>query len=108
VTEEKTRSPFPLIAGHVLLGRSDGLERVDAEAAGALSGGTLRGMLDQLPDELLAAPELGREGDPAMHRVRYHDYLTTRLQPPRAFHAAALEARAALRRLAPRARSARR
>lgn len=108
VTAERTRGPFPLIAGHVLLGRADGLDRLDEEAAAALTGEALREILDQLPDELLAAPELEREGAPEVHRARYHEYLGARLQAPRAFHTAALEAREALRRAPARARSARR
>ena len=107
-TPEKVRAPFPLIAGHVLLRRSDGLDRVDAESAAALEGETVRRIVDQLPDELLAGPQLEREGDPGMHRARYYEYLTARLLAPRAFHTAALEAREALLRTAPRARSARR
>jgi hypothetical protein len=107
-TPEKVRGPFPLIAGHVLLARTDGLDRADAESAAALTDETLRGILDLLPDELLEAPELEREGAPAMHRTRYHEYLTARLQAPRAFHEAAVEAREALRRTVPTPRSARR
>jgi hypothetical protein len=107
-TPDKARAPFPLIASHVLLGRSDGLERVDAGAAAALTGATLRRMVELLPDELLAAPEVAGEGSPATHRARYFEYLTARLEPPRAFVAAAVEAREALRRSPPRPRSARR
>ena len=108
LTADRIRSAFPLVAGHVLLGRSDGLDEVDARAAAALDGATLRRIVELLPDELLTAPELEREGDPEVHRRRYHEFLTARLQPPRAFHAAALEAREQLRRSTPRARSARR
>lgn len=107
-TAEKARAPFPLIASHVLLGRSDGLERADAELASALTTATLRRILELLPDELLAAPEIQGEGDPAMHRARYFDYLAARLESPRAFVAAAVDAREALRRSTPRPRSARR
>ena len=45
---------------------------------------------------------------PHVHRTRYYEYLATRLQSPRAFHEAALEACEALRRTTPRARPARR
>ena len=107
-TPEKVRGPFPLIAGHVLLRRSDGLEQVDAESAAVLTGAMLQAIVEQLPDELLAAPGLEREGGPDVHRTRYYEYLATRLQSPRAFHEAALEAREALRRTTPRARPARR
>ncbi|HEX6668419.1 MAG TPA: HipA family kinase [Gemmatimonadales bacterium] len=107
-TPKKTRGPFPLIAGHVLLRRGDELEPVDAECAGELTGETLRRIVDLLPDELLRGSGLEREGDPAVHRERYLDYLTARLRSPRAFHTAAVEARDSLRRSTPRARSARR
>jgi hypothetical protein len=108
LTPEKVRGPFPLIAGHVLLSRSDGLEESDATAAAALDASTIRRIVARIPDELLAGPGMEREGGPDVHRARYGDYLTARLEPPRAFHAAALEARERLRRSAPSPRSARR
>ncbi|HEU4525617.1 MAG TPA: HipA family kinase [Gemmatimonadales bacterium] len=107
-TAERVRSPFQLIAGHVLLARSDGLEHVDADLAAVLAGDKLRAIVDLVPDGLLTAPELEREGGPPMHRARYYEYLTARLEAPRAFHSAAVKAREALRRSIPRARSARR
>jgi hypothetical protein len=107
-TPERVRGPFPLIASHVLLRRSDGLEQVDTEAAAVLGDATLQRLIELLPDELLAAPGLEREGSPEVHRTRYYEYLAARLQAPRAFHTSALEAREALRRSTPRARSARR
>ena len=107
-TAEKVRGPFPMIAGHVLLRRSDGLEQVDAASAAVLTEERLRGLIDLLPDGLLGAPELEREGGPEVHRTRYHEYLAARLQAPRAFHTAAVEARDMLHRTTPQARSARR
>lgn len=107
-TPEKARAPFPLIAGHVLLRRSDGLEDIDAVAAALLTEDTIRGIIDAVPDELLSTPDLERDGAPTVHRARYYEYLTARLAAPRAFHAAALEARETLRRSTPIARSARR
>jgi hypothetical protein len=105
---DRVRGPFPLIADHVLLARTDGLEQIDAEAAAALDDATLRRVVQLLPDELLAAPTLEREGSPEVHRSRYREYLAARLQAPRAFHTTALDAREALRRSTPRGRSARR
>jgi hypothetical protein len=107
-TPEKARAAFPLIANHVLLRRSDGLEEIDAVAAALLTEDVVRGIIDAVPDELLCTPELEREGAPATHRGRYYEYLTARLAAPRAFHTAALEARETLRRSTPMARSARR
>jgi hypothetical protein len=92
----------------VLLGRSDGLDQIDAHLAALLTGDTVRELVGLIPDELLAVPGLDREGDPPMHRARYHEYLAARLEAPRAFHQGAVEAREVLRRSTPRARSARR
>ena len=107
-TPERARSPFPLIEHHVLLRRSDGLEEIDAVAAAMLTDETVRGIIDAVPDQLLSTPELETDGEPAVHRARYYEYLGARLRAPRAFHAAALEARETLRRSTPTARSARR
>jgi hypothetical protein len=108
VTVEKARGPFPLIANHVLLARSGGLEETDAAAAATLQGGVLRDLIATIPDELLSGPEFAREGNPEAHRNRYYDYLDTRLRPPRAFVSAAVEAQERLLRMPERPRSARR
>ena len=107
-TPEKVRGPFSLIADHVLLARSDGLEEIDAAAASTLDSGTIRELLAMIPDELLGAPALQGEGSPDTHRARYLDYLAGRLEAPRAFVAGAIEARERLRRTPARARPARR
>jgi hypothetical protein len=108
LTPDKVRAAFPLIAGHVLLSRSEGLEAIDAAAAAALGAATIGELVARIPDELLAGPGLDQEGEPDVQRTRYRDYLTARLESPRAFHAAALEARERLRRSTPAPRSARR
>jgi hypothetical protein len=108
LTPDKVQAPFPLIAGHVLLSRSEGLEEIDAAAAAALGAATIGELVARIPDELLAGPGLDQEGEPDVQRTRYRDYLTARLESPRAFHAAALEARERLRRSTPAPRSARR
>jgi hypothetical protein len=105
---EKTRGPFPLVANHVLLGWSEGIEEVDGWAAEALGGQAVEGVLSALPDELLTGPEFEAEGSPEAHRRRYYGYLTERLRSPRAFVAAAVEARERLRRTTPQRRAARR
>jgi hypothetical protein len=107
-TPEKTRGPFPLVANHVLLSWSDGVDEVDDPAAAAIGGPVLEDILSGLPDELLTGPELEAEGAPAVHRRRYYEYLTERLRPPREFVAAAVEARERLRRTTPQRRAARR
>ena len=107
-TEERVRGAFPLIARHVLLGRSDGLEAVDEAAAGRLDRDSLRAIVEAVPDELLAGPEYAGDLDARAQRARYLDYLTARLRAPRAFLAAAVEERERLRRLRPLPLSARR
>lgn len=107
-TPEKVRGPFALITDHVLLARSEGIDGADAAGAAALDGETLRAAVATIPDELLTGPEYEAEGGPEAHRARYHDYLSTRLQAPRAFVSAAVEARERLARTPPRPRAARR
>jgi hypothetical protein len=107
-TAEKTRGPFPLVANHVLLGSSDGIEEVDDVAAAAVGGPALEETLSSLPDELLTGAELEAEGVPDVHRRRYQDYLGDRLRSPRAFVSAAVEARERLRQTTPQRRAARR
>ena len=108
-TPEKTRGPFPLVGNHVLLGWSDGIDEVDESAAAAVGGRALEEILSAVPDELLdrARVRAGREV-PISTRRRYHEYLTDRLGAPRAFVAAAVEARERMRRTAPQRRAARR
>ena len=107
-TPEKTRGPFPLVANHVLLGWSEGLEAVDEVAAAALGSSALEEVVSAVPDELLGGPALEAEGSPEVHRRRYFDYLSERLRAPRAFVPAAVEARDRLRRSTPQRRAARR
>ncbi len=107
-TPEKIRGPFAFIDRHVLLAQSDGLENIDAVAAAAIGGEIVRGLISMLPDELLTGPEFAAKGDPETHRARYRDYLVSRLQHPRAFLGAAVEARERVRRAPVRRRAARR
>lgn len=108
VTPEKVRGPFRLIVNHVLLAQSEGLEQIDAVATAALGGDALRSLVSAIPDELLTGPEYAGDVGPEGHRARYLAYLDARLQAPRAFVSAAVEARERLRDLTPHARSARR
>jgi hypothetical protein len=107
-TPEKTRGPFPLVANHVLLQSSDGIEELDEWAAEAVGGRALEDILGALPDELLTGPQFEAEGGPDVHRKRYFEYLTERLRAPRAFVSGAVEARERLRRTTPQRRAARR
>jgi hypothetical protein len=107
-SEERVRGPFPLIARHVLLSRSNGLEAVDQPAAERLDRETLRAIVGAVPDELLSGPEYAGDLGPEAQRTRYLDYFTERLRPPRAFVQAAVEERERLRTLRPLPLSARR
>jgi hypothetical protein len=84
VTDEKTRTPFPLIKDHVLLARADQIERADAEFAPRITRALVGAVVSAVPDQLL-------QDD----RQRYVDYLLTRVSEPREFVAEALRARAA-------------
>lgn len=102
VDAERTRTPFPLIRDHVLLGQSGDLAAFDTLAGARLGEETLRTIVDALPDELLAP------GGAADERERYLGYLLARLAPPRAFTAEAVKARERRLREPPRALGARR
>jgi hypothetical protein len=109
VIEDAARAPFPRIAGHVLLGRAGDVAAVDAEIAARLLGGGLARAIDRIPSELLLDPLLeGEFASEAAHRDRYRSYLEARLEAPRAFAAAAEEARRAHQAGSPRALEARR
>jgi len=109
VDDARTRTPFPLIARHVLLREADGIQEADERLAARLEGGVLAELLRQVPDALLLDEVAGREfdtGDEA--RERYHRYLATRLEAPRPFVAEAVRAREAVLAEPPRPLSARR
>src|SRR5690606_1847166 len=96
VDAARTRTPFPLIRDHVLPGKAEHLERVDAEMATRLGPGRLAEIVDALPEELLMDPlARGDFGSVEEARARYARYLTERLEEPRAFVEEALRARAA-------------
>jgi hypothetical protein len=84
---ERARSPFPLIAHHVLLSLTtdDALAAADDALAARLSAGVIDEILARIPDSWLAEDE---------ERARYRGYLLARLEAPRAFAAAAIRARA--------------
>ena len=109
VDEARTRSPFPLIRDHVLLGETDDLEAVDAECAALLSDDALANILHAVPEGLLMDPAGGREFASAeMARERYIRYLRERVREPRVFVSSAVAARAHVRAGEQRPLSARR
>jgi hypothetical protein len=92
--DERTRTAFPLIKDHVLLGEATGIEDADARLARMLSNAVLDDILAAVPDALLRDPLIAAEfPDAAAARRRYVTYLQTRLRGPRAFVAQAVEAR---------------
>jgi len=96
-------------ASNVLLDRAGDLAAVDAVLAGALTADMIGRVLAQVPGELLTDPVSHREFSSAdAARARYHEYLITRLRPPRDFVAEAVRARDQLRREPARPLSARR
>jgi hypothetical protein len=84
-------SRFPEIRSHVLLPYATALHEADAALSALLTDDVLHGIVDLVPDEWL-------EGfpSPAAHRAAYVDYLSARLQAPRAFVEEAVDAHARL------------
>lgn len=110
VTLERIRRPFTGIQDHLLLGYAGDVQARDAELAARLDAGTLRAVVEAVPDELLTDPTLGpdEEDDPRAERVRYLEYLTTRLEAPREFAQEAERMRQARKNAAPQRLEARR
>jgi hypothetical protein len=99
VDDARTRTPFPLIQHHVLLGRTSPSTVADADrdAMIRLTPATIDGILSQIPDDLLSDP-----------RSRYRDYLLRRLEEPREFVAEINRAREAAAGMPPKPLKARR
>ena len=109
VDDARTRTPFPLIRDHVLLARAGDIDAADDELSRQLGEDLLFALLDELPDELLAASPPGERPDtPDASRARYHAYLGARLRGPRAFATEATRAQAVARGLPPLRLEARR
>jgi hypothetical protein len=106
---ERTRAPFPLIADHVLLTVAGDLDAADAVCSGRLTGAVFDEVVRAVPDELLLDCVSAAEFDSAdAARQRYVEYLRLRLEAPRAFVAAAADARQRRISEPPRALQARR
>jgi hypothetical protein len=99
VDDARTRTPFPLIQHHVLLGRTTAsdIAAADREAVARLTPASIDGILSQVPDDLLSDP-----------RSRYRDYLVRRLEAPREFVAEINRAREATVGVPPKPLKARR
>ena len=89
--------PFVQIKDHVLLPVASHIAQLDAELAARLAPPVLAGIVAQIPDAWLGGDGLridGRPADADAHRAAYLDYLTLRLEAPRAFVAEAVRAQA--------------
>jgi hypothetical protein len=88
---ERSREPFGRIKDHVLLPCATQLADVDARMAERLTPQILAGIAAAIPDGWLdgSAPF----ADAAAQREAYREYLTRRLQAPRAFVTEAIRAR---------------
>jgi hypothetical protein len=84
--------PFPAVAEHVLLPFAGSIDDVDEGLAEALGGGAVEEVVALVPDGWLVSE--GEDADPAGRRLAYVDYLTRRLEAPRAFAEEAERARA--------------
>ncbi|UCC25460.1 MAG: hypothetical protein JSU98_17315 [Gemmatimonadales bacterium] len=110
VTPDRTRRRFTGIRDHVLLGFADDVSSLDQALADRLDRATLEEAVSAVPDELLIDPTRteGRGATPEEERRRYVDYLTLRLEAPRAFATEAESLRQERLREVPRRLEARR
>jgi hypothetical protein len=88
---ERSRQPFTRIRDHVLLPFAEKLAAVDEELARSLAPLRLSAIVTAIPDSWLDAS--APFADAAAQRQAYLDYLTRRLQAPRAFVTEAIGAR---------------
>jgi hypothetical protein len=107
--EARTRSAFVRIRDHVLLAEAADIDALDDTLAEQLADDVLAHALNAVPDALLLDPVAGSTfGSGEAARARYHDYMRTRLGPPRAWVAEAVRARAQTLAEPPRRRAERR
>jgi hypothetical protein len=91
VDETRTRRAFTQIADHVLLPWAGDVAAADAGLAASLTDEVVRGVVADVPDELLVDPARPDPNvpDAGAARTRYVAYLHTRLKGPRSFAAEA-------------------
>lgn len=93
----RTRTPFPLVERHVLLGRASSIPAADEALAPLLTEPVVRSIVDAVPDELFDGETgpvpLGDFPDARAARERYATYLLERLEGRAAFVQAAESAR---------------
>jgi hypothetical protein len=79
----RSRSEFPGIKDHVLLGHATMITEVDESMTALVTADVIEGILSQVPDTWLAGEAEG--APPADIRTAYRRYLIDRLEAPRAF-----------------------
>ena len=90
------RQPFERIAEHILLPHAGSIRDADERLSPQLSPEFLRSVVDLVPEDWLAEKLSNREiGGPDAQRRAYVDYLTNRLERPRAWVEQAEQARLA-------------
>ena len=93
----RTRTPFPLVERHVLLGRASSIQAADEALAPLLTEDVVRALVDAVPDELLdddtGPVSRGDFPDARAARDRYATYLLERLAGRASFVEAAESAR---------------
>jgi len=80
---KRSRDPFQLIKEHVLLPFAGSVAEVDVRLAEQITPEVIKAAVDLVPDSWLA--EDSSADRPENKRQAYVDYLTARLEPPRAF-----------------------
>lgn len=88
--EEPAKKPFVQIKDHVLLPLATELAAVDVTSRAILTPAVIRSIVDQLPDAWFP------EGEAALHRDVYYNFLTTRIATAAIFVNEAQHARKAL------------
>ena len=92
--QERSRTPFPLIAQHTLLRFADRLDETDHLVHARLSDSTIDDVVHLIPEVWLGGEPLF--ASPDAHRQAYADYLVRRLQASPIFVEEAKRARAQL------------
>jgi hypothetical protein len=88
---ERSRDPFVLIKDHVLLPFAAALSDADSRMSGLITPEVIRGVVELIPDEWFAGDS--RFAGSNEYRAAYVEYLSGRLEPPRAFFEEATRAR---------------
>jgi len=91
---DRSPDPFPLIRDHILLKFAGALSEADAALTSRLTPEVIRDIVEQVPDDWLAADH--SFDSPRATRDAYIRHLTRRLQAPRPFLTEALRARSEL------------